>query len=286
MCAGLSPGNDIQSSIPANSCVVCASGQGVAGIKWVMSFHDRPTPPVRSVAIVAFDNAKLMDIAGPLQAFHDARHEDGSPAYAVRLVSEQGGMVQTDAGVRLETTRLEDGSVEGTDTLLVAGGDLFMPASSTESLRATLAPVLAAPRRIGSVCTGAFVLAQMGLLDGLPATTHWAAAKRFAQQHPAVDLQPDAIFVTAGRIWTSAGVTAGVDMALAMIAADIGHPAALAVARAMVVYVDARVGSPSSAWNSSDRCTTRAAASMHSTTGCARTSTPTSRCRRSPRRRG
>ncbi|SFW29683.1 transcriptional regulator, AraC family with amidase-like domain [Luteibacter sp. UNCMF366Tsu5.1] len=183
-----------------------------------------------------------MDIAGPLQAFNDARHEDGSPAYAVRLLSERGGMVRTDTGVRLETHRLDHRAVEDVDTLLVAGGDLLMPAHSTASLRAALGPLLAKPRRVGSVCTGAFVLAQLGMLDGLPATTHWAAVRRFAQQHPAVELRPDAIFVTAGHIWTSAGVTAGADMALAMIAADIGHGAALAVARALVLYVKRQGG--------------------------------------------
>ncbi|MEM5338039.1 GlxA family transcriptional regulator [Paraburkholderia azotifigens] len=191
----------------------------------------------RKVVILAYDGAKLMDISGPLQAFNDAAFADGRPAYQVVLVSEAGGAVSTDTGVKLETVRLDDAVIDSVDTLLVAGGDLIMPAAATASLRAKLADYLDRPRRLGSVCTGAFVLAQLGVLDHRTATTHWAACNRLEKQHPTIDIKPDAIFVTSGHIWTSAGVSAGIDMALAMIEDDLDHLTALNVARGMVLFL-------------------------------------------------
>lgn len=192
---------------------------------------------VRKVVIVAYDGAKLLDISGPLQAFADAFFEDGSAAYQVILASEAGGPVTTDTGVKLEAVRLDETVVDSLDTMLVAGGDLIMSPDMTAPLRARLAGYLDRPRRLGSICTGAFVLAQLGVLDGLDATTHWGACNRLARLHPAVKVKPDAIFVTSGHIWTSAGISAGIDMALAMIEEDLGHLAALNVARAMVLFL-------------------------------------------------
>jgi len=191
----------------------------------------------RKVVIIAYPGVKLMDVCGPLQAFSDAQREDGSPAYEVLLVSEAGGAVRTDTSARLETLRLDARTMAAVDTLLIAGADLVMPPELTASLRARLARYLERPRRLGSICTGAFILAQLGVLDGREATTHWAACARFAQMHPAVRLKPDAIFVTSGQVWTSAGVSAGIDMALAMIQDDLDHLTALNVARGMVLFL-------------------------------------------------
>ncbi|MCE4574703.1 GlxA family transcriptional regulator [Caballeronia sp. CLC5] len=191
----------------------------------------------RKVVIVTYDGAKLMDISGPLQAFSDACFESGRPAYDVVLASEAGGAVATDTRVKLETVRLDDAVMASVDTLLVAGADLIMPAAATASLRARLVNYLDWPRRLGSVCTGAFILAQLGILDSRDVTTHWGACSRLAQQHPAINVKPDAIFVTSDHIWTSAGVSAGIDMALAMIEADLGHLTALNVARGMVLFL-------------------------------------------------
>lgn len=190
----------------------------------------------RKVVIVAYEGVKLLDVSGPLQAFNDACFAEGGAAYRVVLASEAGGYVTTDTGIRLETVQLDDQAIDAVDTLLVAGADLVMPADATASLRARLAPYLDRPRRLGSICTGAFVLAQLGVLDGREATTHWAACPRLANLHPAVLVKPDAIFVTSDHVWTSAGVSAGIDMALALIADDLGHMAALTVARGMVLF--------------------------------------------------
>ncbi|QTO50386.1 GlxA family transcriptional regulator [Burkholderia latens] len=203
-----------------------------------MSRTDSPDGPApRKIVIVAYESAKLLDISGPLQAFSDACLEDGRPAYEIVLTSEAGGAVPTDTRVKLETVRLDDAAMDSVDTLLVAGADLFMPAAATASLRARLVNYLDRPRRLGSICTGAFILAQLGVLDHRDATTHWAACSRLEQQHPSVNVKGDAIFVTSDHIWTSAGVSAGIDMALAMIEDDLDHLTALNVARGMVLFL-------------------------------------------------
>lgn len=195
------------------------------------------TPGRRKVVIVTYEGAKLLDAAGPLQAFSEARLDDGNPAYQVVLASEGGGLVGTDTGVALDTRRLDDDVLHGVDTLLVAGGNLTVPPVATALLCIRLADYLDRPRRLGSICTGAFILAQLGVLDDREATTHWSACSKLEREHPRVRVKPDAIFVTSGHIWTSAGVSAGIDMALAMIQDDLSHLAALDVARAMVLFL-------------------------------------------------
>ncbi|MET8430608.1 helix-turn-helix domain-containing protein [Nocardia sp. NPDC004860] len=190
----------------------------------------------RKVVIVGYDGANLMDICGPMQAFSEARFDDGRRAYYLVLASEAGGPITTDTGVILDTVPLNTAAIRSIDTLLVSGGDLDGPPATTESLRTCLAKYVNRPRRLGSICTGAFILADLGVLDGLRATTHWAFCHRLAQHCPAVTVDPDAIFVTSGRVWTSAGVSAGIDMALAMIEEDLDHRTALEVARGMVLF--------------------------------------------------
>jgi transcriptional regulator GlxA family with amidase domain len=191
----------------------------------------------RKVLICAYEDANLMDISGPLQAFSDALLANGGPAYHVKLASERGGPIVTDSGVKVETVRLDRAVLGSVDTLLVAGGKQAIRSVATVSLQAKLAKYLNRPRRLGSICTGAFVLAALGVLDRREATTHWAYCGQLARENPTVTVKPDAIFVTSGHIWTSAGVSAGIDMALAMIEDDLGHLAALEVARGMVLFL-------------------------------------------------
>jgi transcriptional regulator GlxA family with amidase domain len=178
-----------------------------------------------------------MDISGPLQAFSDTRFKDGGPAYQVTVASEAGGLVTSDTGLKLETARLDETVLDSVDTLLVSGTDLTMALGGTASLRACMVPYLDRPRRLGSICTGAFILAKLGVLDGREATTHWGFCSLLEREYPAVIVKPDAIFITSGRVWTSAGVSAGIDLALAMIEDDLGHQAALNVARGMVLFL-------------------------------------------------
>ncbi|HYY30434.1 MAG TPA: DJ-1/PfpI family protein [Chthoniobacterales bacterium] len=196
---------------------------------------DRQGP--RKVVIIAYENAKLMDISGPLQAFSDACQADGRPAYQVILASEAGGAVASDTGVKLETVRLDKTVLSSVDTLLVPGGNPPISLVPTASLRARLAQYLDKPRRLGSICTGAFILAELGVLNGREATTHWAACSQLEREYPTVIVKSDPIFIASGRIWTSAGVSAGIDMALAMIEEDLDHLAALKVARWLVLFL-------------------------------------------------
>ena len=191
----------------------------------------------RKVVLVIFDRAKLLDIAGPLQVFSDARLEDGGPAYQVIVASEAGGPITTDASVVLASEPLDDAMEGVVDTLLVVGGDPALSPAATSSLRAKLARHLARPRRLGSVCVGAFILAELGVLDGREATTHWGACGRLRRDYPSIIVKPDAIFVSCGRLWTSAGVSAGIDLALALVEADLGRRAALGLARLLVLFL-------------------------------------------------
>lgn len=192
---------------------------------------------MRKVVIVIFDQAKLLDVAGPLQVFADARFTDGSRAYEAVLASEEGGPVSTDTGMVMASERLEDVLSGEVDTLLISGGDQRFLPPSIASLCACLSPFVERPRRLGSICFGTFILAELGVLNGREATTHWGGCDELQRYYPSIVVKPDSIFVKSDRVWTSAGVSAGIDMALAMVEEDIGHAAALSLARYLVLYL-------------------------------------------------
>ncbi len=186
----------------------------------------------REVLIVGYPDATLLDIAGPVEVFHGAGKVRGG--YRVRLAAVGGGF--TASGIRLDADDLR--AVAGpVDTLIVVGGVGYEAAARDVELVAELRRLAGTARRVASVCTGAFLLAAAGLLDGARATTHWAYCADLAAGHPSVRVVPDAIFVCEGRLATSAGVTAGIDLALALLEQD--HDAALArlVARWLVVFM-------------------------------------------------
>ncbi|MFD0379323.1 GlxA family transcriptional regulator [Streptomyces sp. NPDC127112] len=202
----------------------------------------RQAPPHR-VVIVAFPGAELLDVTGPAEVFSVATRVagPGRPGYTVRVATAGGDPVVTSSGLRLMADlALEevDGAV---DTLLVSGAVEVGEGGVEPVLDGAVVDWLreAAPRagRLGSVCAGAHLLAAAGLLDGLPATTHWLTAGRLAADHPRVAVDPDPLFIRAGRLWTCAGITSGMDMALAMVTEDHGPELALATARMMVMYV-------------------------------------------------
>jgi transcriptional regulator GlxA family with amidase domain len=191
----------------------------------------------RSVAFLLVPEFQLLDMAGPLSVFQVAgemgRNRRG-PAYETALLSERGGRVACSAGVEMQT-RAWRGSQAG--TLVVPGGwGARQPGAATPALMQHLRAAAGARRRVASVCTGAFLLAEAGLLDGRRATTHWRQAARLQREYPAVTVDSDRIFVRDGNLWSSAGITAGIDLALAMVEADLGADIAGAVAREMVVY--------------------------------------------------
>ncbi len=194
------------------------------------------------VAMLAYPQVQILDVTGPLEVFARTsrwlRDHAGArvPPYAVELVAARRGPLETSGGLRLVATRAwrELGRV---DTLLVAGGIGYERAMADAALLAWLRERATAVPRVGSICTGALVLAAAGLLDGRAATTHWGYCDRLARAAPRARVEPDALYVRSGRIYTSAGVTAGMDMALAMVEQDWGKATALAVARELVMFV-------------------------------------------------
>ena len=193
--------------------------------------------------MVAFPDAQIIDITGPLEVFGRAARmlteERGwrVPAYTVEIAATKAGALRTSSGIRLIADR-GIAQVRGPfDTIFVSGGIGTTEAIRDRALIEWLRGSMRRTRRLCSVCTGAFLLAEAGLLDGLPATTHWRQCARLAAQYPAVKVETDPIFVRAGKISTSAGVTAGIDLALALLEDDHGREIALAVARELVMFL-------------------------------------------------
>ena len=200
-----------------------------------MSKKPRFPPTPRNLLIVLFPGFQLLDAAGPIAAFEIAsRFVKG--AYALRLAAVGGGLAPSSSGVAMPAENLNGFRFAGVDTLIVVGGQGTRAAMNDTKLTAALQRAAKTVRRMSSVCSGAFVLAAAGLLDGKRATTHWRQAPVLTQMFPNVRVEPDRIHIRDGKIWTSAGVSAGIDLALAMIAEDLGDAVATEVAREMVVY--------------------------------------------------
>jgi transcriptional regulator GlxA family with amidase domain len=193
---------------------------------------------VRSVLIVLFDGVQSLDVTGPLEVFAAARADGGGRAYQVRTASLGGAQVRTTSGLAITPDGdLRDlgGPGQSAGLLIVPGGEGAR--RRPPELVAWLREHAAEAGRVASVCTGAFLLAEAGLLDGRRVTTHWSRCDALRDQYPAVRVDPEPIFVKDGRIATSAGITAGIDLALALVEDDLGRDAALAVARQLVVFL-------------------------------------------------
>jgi transcriptional regulator GlxA family with amidase domain len=192
-----------------------------------------PNDP-RRIEILAFDGVQLLDVAGPLQVFATANdlaaHRQSPLPYALDVVALNAPNVATSSGLCLFVRPLPTDS-EPLDTLIVAGGYCVNVASEDEALLDWLRERASRARRTASVCSGAMLLAAAGLLKGRRVTTHWARCAELARRYPEVKVESDPIFIRDGDIWTSAGITAGIDLALALVEEDIGREAALAVAR-------------------------------------------------------
>jgi transcriptional regulator GlxA family with amidase domain len=196
----------------------------------------------RLIVVLAFERVQLLDVAGPMQAFASANElaNDGSGApYRIVVMSRAGGAVRTSAGLPLVTRPI--GSARTTapiDTLIVPGGPGVHDALKDRGTVAWVRRQSSAARRLASVCTGAFLLAEAGLLAGRRATTHWKSCARLQQTYPDIRVEHDPIFIRQERIWTSAGVTAGIDLTLALIEEDLGRKLAMQVARHLVVFLN------------------------------------------------
>jgi len=198
--------------------------------------------PTRRIAILAYPDVQLLDVAGPLQVFASASElaargeRAGPPAYVVEVLAARAGQVRTSSGLGIVASASWREVSGGLDTLLIAGGAGVSAHIEDGELLTWLRSMRSQARRLASVCTGAFLLAAAGLLDGRTATTHWDSAAPFRRLFPRVTLEADRLFVRDGNIWTSAGVTAGMDLALALVEADHDRRLAIDTARHLVMF--------------------------------------------------
>ncbi|WP_226575582.1 GlxA family transcriptional regulator [Acuticoccus sediminis] len=199
-------------------------------------------PPMHRIAFIVYPGFELLDATGPAAVFNGANRAlslKGRPEfYRIELVSAGGGATESSCGIAVETRAIDAFDPEGAGTVLVVGAERewLLPAVACPALAAALPGLTAAAERYGSVCSGGFVLAALGLLDGRRVATHWDASGPFARTFPRVEVDADALYVVDGRVWTSAGVTTGIDMALAMVAHDLDPSIAGEVAQRLVLY--------------------------------------------------
>jgi transcriptional regulator GlxA family with amidase domain len=185
------------------------------------------------IGVLVFPDFQLLDAAGPISVFEIASRLVGA-APSIKTIAAVPGPVRSSAGVELLARGLRpSGAIS---TLIVAGGSGVNAASKCGKTLGFLRAMAKSGVRIASVCSGAFILAEAGLLDGRRATTHWQRTRQFLSQYPKVKLEPDQIFVRDGDIWSSAGISAGIDLALAMVAEDLGDEIAKQAARQLVLY--------------------------------------------------
>lgn len=190
----------------------------------------------RTIAVVAVPGVQLLDVSGPLDVFAQANIEAGKACYALKVIACRPGPIRSSSGARLMPDAVAGDAMERIDTLLVAGA----PAAGTMALSPRvltwLRTTAVRSRRYGSICTGAFLLAATGLLDGRRVTTHWAATEELALAFPKLSVDEDALYVRDGKLRTAAGVTAGLDLALALVEEDLGREVAKRVAGQLVMY--------------------------------------------------
>jgi transcriptional regulator GlxA family with amidase domain len=219
--------------------VVRTGGRGKQGARPRLARAGR----TRRVVIIAAPGAEMLDLVGPFQVFASATQlaepdADCAPIYRVEIVScSRRTAFMTNCGLRMSAHRSFRDVRGQIDTLLIAGGSAIEEDRTSPEVVRWVREIAARTRRVGSVCTGALLLARAGLLDGRRATTHWNWCERLARRYPQVTVEPHPIFIRDGNVYTSAGVTAGMDLALALIEDDHGSRLALQVARQLVLYL-------------------------------------------------
>jgi len=194
----------------------------------------------RRVVLLAYEQMNLLDLSGPMQALATASRlssKNGPALYDTIVASVQGGLVTTSSGLSIMTVPLSTLDEVAIDTLIAPGGSKDDAFHSPPELVAWIAAKAPNVRRLCSVCTGAFLLAAAGQLDGRRVATHWDWIARLRTLHPDILIDPDKIFIRDGSVWTSAGVSAGIDLTLALIEEDFGHQVAIATARQLVMFI-------------------------------------------------
>lgn len=186
-----------------------------------------------SIGFLTFPDFQVQDLAGPLSVFELANSLLDKPAYELSIVSKKGGLVKSSTTFEIMSNAVPERPF---DTLIVVGGEGCCPPRAIGDLVSVVSRHFSAGRRISSICTGAFVLAEAGVLHGCAATIHWKCVQTLQQLYPDISVETDRIFVRSGTVWTSAGVLAGIDLALALVEEDLGPTLARSVAREMVMY--------------------------------------------------
>lgn len=190
------------------------------------------------IALFVFDGVQLLDVAGPASVFAAANDACAQHFYRLDVVSIGGLPVRSSAGIDVPARSLRAVRAQNVDMLMIAGGDeaRLRSLAALPALRRWVGRLRPQVTRIASVCTGAFLLAELGLLDGRRAATHWASCDELARDFPLVEVERDALFVEDGPLWTSAGVTTGIDMSLALVERDLGSDIAHRIAQRLVLY--------------------------------------------------
>ena len=189
----------------------------------------------REIAFLVFPDFQILDLTGPLEVFSQAERRTGGSTYVLRTLAFEPGLVTSSSGLAVHTEAARP--FEGADTLIVVGGRGTDAAMADPAYAAWIRDSSTRARRVASVCNGAFLLAEAGLLAGRRATTHWTRAAELAERYPDVTVDADRIFIREGSVSTSAGVTSGIDLALALVEEDLGGELARVIARQLVVFV-------------------------------------------------
>lgn len=190
--------------------------------------------PMREIGVLIFDGFQLLDAAGPVSVFEMPTRGMSPPPYRLTVYSLQGGPIRSSSGTQMYSERMPENLI--LDTLIVSGGEGTRQAMTHAALLEAICDLSSRTRRTTSVCSGSFLLAAAGLLHGRRATTHWRRCESLARAFPQVQVEADRIYVHDGKFWTSAGITAGIDLALALVEDDLGDEVAKRAARELVLH--------------------------------------------------
>lgn len=190
------------------------------------------------VGLLTFNGTQALDVTGPASVFAAANDAVGRNYYHVHILSENGGLVQSNSAIAIDTDALKSIRPGKMNTLLIVGGDddAIRSLAANHAVKKWVATASVKAQRFGSICTGTFALAQFGLISGKRVATHWSGCAELATMHPDVQVDSNALFVQDGKIWTSAGVTTGIDMCLELVSTDLGNAVANAIAKRLVMY--------------------------------------------------
>jgi transcriptional regulator GlxA family with amidase domain len=193
---------------------------------------------VHRIGLLTFDGIQILDVTGPASVFAAANDAMNATYYQIHVLSAEGGLIQSNSAVTIATESLKNMSTGSMDTLLIVGGDAegIRRLAANNEVKKWVNSVCAKAQRIGSICTGAFALAEFGLIAGKRVATHWSGCVELAKLYPDIHVDANALFVQDGKVWTSAGVTTGIDMCLEIVSKDLGSEVANSIAKRLVLY--------------------------------------------------